>query len=141
MVATVRAITGRLQEVLGRAFGSGRLPATQLLRTAWPVVTTSDADPLFAVFFQLLGLASAGREPYAAITRALVGDCAAWVTDRLDPTGPDPRAEALATLATIDALLLVRHTLGADAAERAFAHVAGTGTAARTPGGAGSAYD
>jgi AcrR family transcriptional regulator len=120
---TVIELGVRLQSLLGEAFGDQRLTADQLLRRAWPILASETADPVFAVFFELVGLAAASVEPYDSLAPALMNSWVEWLTDRIDaPTRARPSI-AYATIATLDGLLLLRHTCGPDAANLAAANL------------------
>ena len=58
------ALATRLQETLAPAFASPATDHIELLRNAWPILASTDADPVFALFFEAAGLAAAKREPY-----------------------------------------------------------------------------
>ncbi len=118
--AAAGALGVELMGLLDRAFGSERQEPDALLRVAWPVLTTPAADRVFAVFFEVLGLASAGQEPYAQLAPAVMTAWADWLSDRTTgATAPARRSAALSVMARIDGLLLLRRTMGADAAEDA----------------------
>lgn len=114
---TVAALGQRLMGVLGDAFAGEALPPGALIDRAWPVLTSADADRVFAVFFELMGLAAAGREPYRDVVPPAIEAWVAWLTPQA--VSPDPRAAALAVIARLDGLLLLRHTVGPDAADEA----------------------
>ncbi len=113
------AMGTRLQETLGAAFAGPVADHVELLTAAWPLVTTPDADAVFALFFEANGLAASGREPYRSIVSTLVDLWIQWVSTFLDGTADERRVEAEATIAMIDGLLLLRQLAGPDAAERA----------------------
>ncbi len=75
---------------------------------------------MFALYFQIMGLASAGRAPYVALGRDLVEGWVLWLTPRtLGSTAEVRHRRALATVAQIDGLLLLRQVAGSDAADAA----------------------
>ncbi len=124
LIAEVLGALGtQLEHTLTTAFsavGAGDVSDhRQLLRAAWPVVADKNADPVFGLYFEALGLASAGREPYRSIVPALVDHWIEWSMGLLRGDDDARRAEATAALALVDGLLLLRHTAGSDTAELA----------------------
>lgn len=119
--AAVTHMGAELQSVLAVAFGDEPRSADELVVAAWPVLTTRSADKVFAVFFEALGLASAGVQPYESLAKVLMDGWAAWLTPRVAaPTEVMRRQHALAVIARIDGLLMLRRVLGAKAAQSAF---------------------
>ena len=119
LVTEVLAVLGaQLMTVLDDAFGREPLPPDELLRRAWPALTTDAADRVFRVFFECVGLSVAGIAPYADLTPALLDAWAAWLEPRV-AAGDDARARTLALMAKLDGLLLLRHISGAEPAEAA----------------------
>jgi AcrR family transcriptional regulator len=129
----VGAFAADLLSVLDVAFGSEPRSAPELLDRAWPELTTEKADRVFRVFFELVGLAAACVEPYTTLAPTIIDEWVNWLTPRLTPTDLkgkplklgskiDPnerRGQVLAFMATLDGLLLIRHTIGAPAAATA----------------------
>ena len=113
------ALGARLQATLAPAFATKAADHLALLATAWPVLATPEADPVFACFFEANGLAAAGQEPHATLVPALVVAWVDWMAELLDGDEAHRRAEAEAALAVIDGLLLLRQLGGAEAADRA----------------------
>lgn len=113
------ALSNELLAVLDAAFGSDPLPPDDLLRRAWPALTTPQADRVFAIFFEFIGLASARVEPYASSAPLLLNGWASWLGPRVATTSPDKEGEVLGLLAKLDGLLLLRRIGGAEAAEQA----------------------
>jgi AcrR family transcriptional regulator len=120
VLATVGALSGSLQQLLGEAFGDGLREPDVLARSAWPVLTTPEADRVFALFFEITGLAAAGTTPYDQLAPAMVGAWRDWLTERTVGRSPAARrAAALGVMAMLDGLLLLRQTVGAAAADEA----------------------
>lgn len=113
------AVGLRLQTTLGAAFTAPAKNHLELSRTAWPVLSHTDADPIFALFFEANGLAAAGREPYRRVVTELVEAWIEWLATFFAGRPADRRAESEAAIALIDGLLLVRNLAGPDAAQRA----------------------
>jgi AcrR family transcriptional regulator len=108
-----------LQETLAPAFAEPVADHLELVRRTWPLVTTTDADPVFGLFFEANGLAAAGRAPYDELVPQLVEAWIAWAAERIEATPARRRAEAAAAIALIDGLLLLRQLAGPAEAERA----------------------
>ena len=108
-----------LQSTLGEASSKPAATHLELARTAWPVLARSEADPIFALFFEANGLAAAGRAPYNTLVPQLIEAWVAWIMAFLKGPARLHRAEAEAALAVIDGLLLLRQLSGHEAANRA----------------------
>lgn len=104
--AVLGVLGQRLQETVAGALGAGAVTPEELLRRVWPVLAAPANDRVFALFFEVVGLASDGTEPYRSAVRALVANWADWLEPRIvAPPGHDTRAAALAALAQVDGLL------------------------------------
>lgn len=113
------ALGTRLQEALTPVIGVPVADHRALLRLAWPIVARPAADPTFACYFEALGLAAAGREPYRTIVPALVEAWIDWAAATIAGPARRRRAEAETAIAVIDGLLLLRQVAGPDPADRA----------------------
>lgn len=108
-----------LQTMLAEAFSKPAATHVELARSAWPVLTRTQADPIFALFFEANGLAAAGRAPYDTLVPVLVEAWIEWVVGFLKGPTKQRRAEAEAAIALIDGLLLLRQLCGPAMANRA----------------------
>lgn len=109
----------QLQTTLAAALEGGSTDHIELLRAAWPILATEEAEPVFAMFFEANGLAVAGREPYATAVRSLVATWIDWTAEFIDGDESYRRTEAESAIALLDGLLLLRLLAGPAAAERA----------------------
>jgi AcrR family transcriptional regulator len=120
--AVVVSIGTQLMAELEEAIGPGPLSEQAVLDAAWPHLASRRADPIFAIFFELTGLAAVGVEPFAELATKVVKMWVAWLAPRLAAdTARERHDAALAVVARIDGLLLLRQLLGAEAANRAAA--------------------
>ena len=115
----VVAVGLRLQATLDEAVATSASDHLELVSRAWPALTDPAADATFALFFEANGLAVARRSPYDQLVPALVEAWIEWAATRLEGTPKRRRAEAEATVALADGLLLLRQLAGPEAADRA----------------------
>jgi AcrR family transcriptional regulator len=109
----------QLQATLAPTFSTPARDFAELVRTAWPVLARSDADPVFALFFEAGGLAASGREPYRTLVPQLMNGWIDWASHFIEGTPARRHTEAAAAIAVLDGLLLVRQLAGPDVANRA----------------------
>lgn len=120
MGAVLHDLGSELQDLLVAAFGDRPLPPHDLLARAWPVLATSQSDPLIAIFFEIIGQAAVHRSPFDQLAPVLLDQWLAWLEPRVDVADPGQRRDqALALLAQLDGLLLVRIVAGPVAADQA----------------------
>lgn len=132
-VAVVENLAAGLEALLEAAFGSEPSTPAELVRKAWPVLANEGSDRVFSLFFEIIGLSASRQAPYDALALAVVQRWVDWLATRtLGEGDAERRAGAMAAVAQIDGLLLLRNLLGPDAAESA---AAASGIAARAPGG------
>lgn len=117
---TTFALGANLQALLAEAFGEEPLSGHELMCRAWPTLASAEADPVFAVFFELVGLGAASIPPFDTLAPAIMEAWIDWLVHRINAIDETTaRQVAYATVATLDGLLLLRHTCGPDAAEAA----------------------
>ena len=116
----IEAHSAHLQRVLAQAFDQPASDCWGLVRAAWPVMSSPEADPVMRLFFEIIGMSIRGVEPFCHVVAPALR---AWVGS-LEPLLHVPpsrrQAEAEAALAVIDGLLLLHFTAGEDVAARAF---------------------
>jgi len=118
--AVLGVLGERLRDTVAGVLDAGSVAAQELLEQVWPVLATPANDRVFALFFEVVGLASDGSEPYRSAVRALVTDWGDWLEPRIVAApGRSQRATALAALAQIDGLLLLRSVVDARTADLA----------------------
>ena len=128
LTAVVVELGLQLQRLLEEAFGSDRLPAAELERRAWPVLTGPTGDRVFAVFFELVGLSAVGLAPFNTLAPLLLNGWVDWLAPRIaNDVAANGRKETLGVVARLDGLLLLRGALGAEAAELAARQLGVTG--------------
>lgn len=105
-----------LLQRLGAAFGEQRRRPDELLRVAYPLLTTQDSDRVFAIWFEFAGQAATGAEPQRTLAARFMQTWIDWTVDRVEAPSPlQARREALALLATLDGALLMHHLGQAEA--------------------------
>lgn len=118
--AVLVTLGAQLQDLLAEAFGEDPIAPDDLVNRAWPVLARTQSQPIFALFFEIIGLAAVGTTPYDALAPAMLDQWLTWLEPRLDVDDPvERRAHALAVLARIDGLLLLRTIAGPEAAQEA----------------------
>jgi AcrR family transcriptional regulator len=122
------ALGAQLRTALATTFSSSPIDHRALLRTTWPTLGRPEFDPVFALFFEAAGLAAAGREPYRTVVPQLVDGWIAWAADLLGGTPAERRREAVAAIAAVDGLLLLRQLAGPEAADLAAERIGMAGT-------------
>ena len=108
-----------LQETLAEAITQPAPDHLALVAGAWPVLARPAADPIFALFFEAMGLAASGRNPYTGLMPGLVDAWVEWLAQCFVGTARRRRSQAEAALALLDGLLLLRQLAGPAAANRA----------------------
>jgi AcrR family transcriptional regulator len=107
----------QLQTMLESAFGPEPLEPLELMRRAWPVLSTDAVTPMFDGFFEIIGLASVGKSPYNDLAPLLLNGWIEWLVPRVKSTDPvQQRAIAASVVAQLDGLLMVRRISGANVA-------------------------
>jgi AcrR family transcriptional regulator len=117
--AVLEEYTARLMGMLSVAFSEPASDHVDMLRAAWPYLADPAADPMLRMFFELVGLSARGLEPYATLVPPAFDAWAELIAGLFTLPEEERRAEAEATIALLDGLLMVRQILGPEAGERA----------------------
>lgn len=126
--ATKDELTEAVLSAVGAALSDGLAPALlglraaghqELVRRVWVVVSEPAAHALVAIYVQALGLAAAGVAPYTVVVADIVTSWTTRFEEHLAGDAQARRSQALAALAVLDGLLLVRLASGADIADEA----------------------
>jgi AcrR family transcriptional regulator len=118
--AVIGSLVADTEQLLQEAFGSTQLTPEDLLRRAWPALATTGNDRVFRLYFEIIGLASARQAPYVDLVTEMIAGWVDWLESRmLGSTEALRRRRAMATLAHVNGLLLVRQMLGPAAADAA----------------------
>ena len=117
------ALGSRLEGTLTATLSAPAADHLALLRSAWPALARPQADPVFALFFEAAGLATAGREPYRSLVPVLVDRWISWAAEHLSGTPSKRRREAVAAIAVIDGLLMLRQLAGSETADSAMRRI------------------
>ena len=116
--AVLSELAGRLLARLDQAFGPSRADAATLAGRAWPLLTDTEADRIFAVWFELAGHAAAGHEPHRALAQDLLAAWFEWASTKVEGrTAAARQREAARLLAIVDGALLLHHLGQRDAAQ------------------------
>jgi AcrR family transcriptional regulator len=127
------AMGAELQATLSPTFSAPVVDHRELVRTAWPILARSNADPIFALFFEAGGLAATGREPFRSLVPQLVEAWIDWAAEFISGPRTRRRAEAEAAIAMLDGLLLLRQLAGAETADRAARRLSRNGPGRSAP--------
>jgi AcrR family transcriptional regulator len=118
--AVVEDLGAELQGVLNDAFGAEPLAPDLLMQRAWPVLTTPEAEPVFRLFFELIGAAAARQPAVAAVARLQMRAWVDWLAARIDLPSDDARTQAACgIIARIDGALLLHLIAGSDLGDQA----------------------
>jgi AcrR family transcriptional regulator len=128
LTGVLDALSLELFGVLEAAFGNSPLPADDLLRRAWPALTTARSDRVFRFYLEFLGLAAAKHDPYVHLAPPMFDAFVKWLKPKIAPPATkaksttksfDANSAALVLLTTLDGLLLLRHVHGPRSATKA----------------------
>ncbi|MBJ7337616.1 TetR/AcrR family transcriptional regulator [Mycolicibacterium sp.] len=119
VLSVLELIAARLQAVLADAITQRASGHLELVRAAWPQLANEDIDPIFGLYFEAIGQATAGIEPFAGLAGPLIEGWISWLSGFFDGEAHTCRAEAEAALVLLDGLLLMRQLAGGSAADRA----------------------
>lgn len=122
--AVITCIRDELQALLDGVLDGRPVPPDELVRRVWPILSSASGDRTFNVFYELLGLAAAGQPPYSRIAAPFVAGWVEWTEQRVTGnTANSKRRSALAVVARLDGVLLMRQVLGPEASNAAAAEL------------------
>ncbi|MFI8568777.1 TetR/AcrR family transcriptional regulator [Rhodococcus sp. NPDC078407] len=119
VTAVLEVVGHRLQHVLAAAFSTPMNNHRSLVAAAWPVVAQPEYDPLFGLYFEAIGQATAGIEPYKSVASQLIEVWIEWLGGFVLGDPDHRRTEAAAAVALLDGLLLMRLLGGSSLADTA----------------------
>ncbi len=107
----------------------GRVQPDRLLAAMWTLAADPVSEPILRLYLEILGLASARREPFASAAAQVGAEWLGWAQNRVDVEPECRKDTAAGVLAVFDGLLMRRYGIGADesdgAARWAVRHAAG----------------
>jgi AcrR family transcriptional regulator len=106
--AVLLHIAGMMQAEAVRRSPPGRVRPPQLLDLVWEVLGDPAMAPVAAFWLEIVALATRGEAPYARIVPLIQEGFLAWAVERLDAPAKKRPALALALLAQVDGLILLR---------------------------------
>lgn len=120
-----------LMSGLTTALPHGRMKPDRLVAAMWTQAADPVSEPILRLYLEILGLASARREPFESAAAQVGAQWLAWAQDRVD-VDPECREDTAAgVLAVFDGLLMMRYGMGVEesegAARWAVRHAAGDG--------------
>ena len=119
--ALLAAVIDRAAQALVDLVAAGDLDrsrsADEVLSRVWGRLATPEGDAAFRFCFEVVGGGVRGAEPFASRASGLVGAWISWVAGQLDE--PHPYDVAAGVVATLDGLMLLRTTAGAEVAAAA----------------------
>jgi AcrR family transcriptional regulator len=119
VAAVLGRTTAQLQELLSPALGDEPSDESVVLQRSWAVLSGPASEAVFRVYFESVGLAVCGREPYQGVVEQLVAAWTTWIASRLTGDAATRLDRAHAIVATLDGLLLIRAIAGPRAVDAA----------------------
>lgn len=104
----LRVLSAELQAVLAAGMTRDRVSAKALVEAADELLSRPEMRPAIAVCLELLGHAARGVEPYAGAARTLLEDWIRWAEGHLEGPARGRRDRALAAVACIEGILVLR---------------------------------
>jgi len=104
----LRVLSIQLQGMLAAAMPRDRVSVKALVEEANELLARPETYPAIAVCLELLGHAARGEEPYASAARTLLEDWIRWAEGHLEGPARGRRDRALAAVACIEGILVLR---------------------------------
>ncbi len=119
--AVLGHVVAGFQAAMDAALPAGRVAPDELLKRAWGLIGAPEVRKVAIFWLELLTLAMRGEEPYARLMPRIHDGLLEAIASRVDAPQRERRPIALAILAQVDGLAMLREMSAEDVAEQAIA--------------------